>query len=61
MKLDPIMIMEQDYIGESIVDLERDVGEALDSRYNANMDRVPQDQHGFCQGRFLVVIEWLPQ
>lgn len=50
MKLDPIMIMEQDYIGESIVDLERDVGEALDSRYNANMDRVPRINTVFVRG-----------
>ena len=42
----------KEYDGESIVDLDRDIFEAL------NESNVPQDKYGFPEGTFTVTIEW---
>lgn len=42
----------KEYDGESIVDLDRDIFEALEE------SDIPQDKHGFHEGTFTVKIEW---
>lgn len=53
-------LFKKTYNGESIVDVGRDVSEAFDSDYNAPAALIPQDEHGFQQGEFIVTIEWVP-
>ena len=48
-----MIIFERDYDGESLVDLEEDVCDAI----NYDMD-LPVDEHGFIKGTFKVVISW---
>lgn len=58
MPTNQITIFEKTYDGESLYDLDRDVAEALDSRYNELTKQIPQDQWGICQGEFRVIIQW---
>jgi hypothetical protein len=53
-----MIVFEKSYDGESIVDIYRDVAEAVSAEYNPVMDQIPIDQYGFSTGRFRVVIEW---
>jgi hypothetical protein len=53
-----MIVFEKTYDGESIVDADRDFSEALQAEYNSAMDKIPQDEYGFAQGRFTVKIEW---
>lgn len=53
-------LFEEVYSGESIVDIYRDVSEAVDGRMNPLMAEVPQDEHGFAKGTFTVSIVWTP-
>jgi hypothetical protein len=55
-----INIFEKDYDGESLYDLDRDISECLDSRYNPIVDKIPQDEYGFQLGTFKVRVEWIP-
>jgi hypothetical protein len=47
-------LMEQTYCGESIVDIEADVMDAI------NDADIP-DEHGIPLGSFKVTIEWVPE
>lgn len=51
-------IFEKEYDGESIYDVQRDVIEAFDARFNSLVKNIPQDEHGFQLGTFTVKIEW---
>ena len=51
-------IFEKEYDGESIYDVQRDVIEAFDARFNPMVTNIPQDEHGFHLGTFTVKIEW---
>ena len=53
-----IVIFEKTYDGESIVDLDRDVSEAIMEDYNPMVELIPKDEHGFQQGSFKVTITW---
>lgn len=46
------LIFYKQYDGETIVDMERDIYEAI------NEADIPQDQYGFPEGTFTVKIEW---
>lgn len=50
-------LFEKVYDGESLIDIERDVWEALDPDFNPDMESVSQDEHGFLKGDFKVTIE----
>jgi len=54
-----LTLFDKTYDGESIVDIYRDVAEAIDSRYNNLIDKIPQDRHGFQKGTFDVSIKWV--
>ena len=49
---------EKLYDGESIYDVQRDVIESFDARFNPMIKDVPQDEYGFQLGTFRVTIEW---
>lgn len=53
-----IEVFKKEYSGESIVDLERDISEALDTTFNPGIDRIPVDDYGFPKGTFTVAIVW---
>jgi hypothetical protein len=46
------------YSGEELVDVERDIIESFDPRFNLLAKVIPQDEHGFPEGSFTVTIEW---
>lgn len=52
------IIFEQTYSDESLVDLGRDVQEAVDGDYNEFLKFLPKDEHGFRKGTFRVTISW---
>lgn len=52
-------IFEKEYDGESIYDVQRDVIEAFDARFNPMVKDIPQDEYGFQLGKFTVKIEWV--
>ena len=56
-----MVLFEKNYDGESIVDLERDVSEALQEDFNEKLVNIPKDEYGFQQGNFKVTIEWTPR
>ena len=53
-----MILFDEKYDGESIVDVERDVLEAFDTDFNPLLLNIPQDEHGFCKGTFKVTVEW---
>lgn len=53
-------LFKKTYDGESIVDVGRDMFEAFDKDFNPPAAAIPQDDHGFQQGEFVVTIEWVP-
>lgn len=53
-----VEIFNEEYDGESIVDLQRDIAEALDSRFNDVMKVIPKDEHGFTEVVYNVIITW---
>lgn len=52
------IVLLKSYDGESLYDLSRDIGEAIDEAYNPIMKTIPIDEHGFQKGRFAVSILW---
>lgn len=53
-----IEVFKKEYDGESIVDLGRDIYEALDTAFNPVIDLIPVDSYGFQKGTFTVAIVW---
>jgi len=53
-----ITVYEKVYDGESLYDLERDIAESFDPRYNPIVESIPQDKHGIQLGEFTVTITW---
>ena len=53
-------IFKKEYDGESLYDIQRDVHEAFDSRFNPLAGQIPQDEFGFQEGTFTVTITLSP-
>lgn len=53
-----IDVFKKEYDGESIVDLGRDISEALVEEFNPVIDLIPVDAYGFPEGIFTVTIIW---
>lgn len=55
-------VFEKSYDGESIVDVNRDVHEAFDERFNPVVKDIPEMPNfpGFWDGKFTVTVTWEP-
>lgn len=56
-----LTLLDKQYDGESIVDVERDVHEAFDSRFTPAAAAILSYEHGFQKGTFRVHITWEPE
>lgn len=52
------IVFHRNYDGESIVDLNRDIFECFDPKFNDSMIGIPVDEHGFMKGKFRVNVFW---
>jgi U3 small nucleolar ribonucleoprotein component len=52
-------VLIKEYDGESMVDMERDLSEALDENYNQVMRDIPKDEYGIHQGMFVICLKWI--
>ena len=48
------------YDAESLYDVERDITECFDERFNENVSGIPVDEHGFQTGTFRIQVSWIP-
>ncbi|WNV47271.1 hypothetical protein ENKO_162 [Klebsiella phage fENko-Kae01] len=53
-------IFQKEYDGESIHDVQRDVMEAFNAKFNPVVSEIPQDENGFQEGQFMVTVKWSP-
>ncbi len=53
-------IFDKLYDGESLCDVERDISECWDERFNERVSGIPIDEHGFQTGTFRIQITWIP-
>lgn len=53
-----MIVFDNDYDGESIVDMPRDIEEAFNSDFNSIILGIPVDEYNFMKGSFNVKIEW---
>ena len=55
-----IVLLDKEYVGESLADVTQDVEEALDERFSYSSGCIPVDEYGFATGTFRVQIVWEP-
>lgn len=53
-------IFHKEYDGESIADVERDVLESFDVRFNPEAEVITLDENYIPEGRFIVTVQWSP-
>jgi len=53
-----MIIFRKDYSAEELCDVERDVIEAFDPRFNDIINDLPMNKDGFIEGNFTVTIQW---
>lgn len=53
-----MLIFEKQYYSDTLIDLEQDVYETLNSISNDNLETIPSDEYGFLEGVFTVTITW---
>ncbi|WEM33208.1 hypothetical protein EJP02_147 [Escherichia phage EJP2] len=51
-------IFSKEYDGEDLYDLNRDISEALDERFNTLVGSIPTDENGIQEGKFIVTVKW---
>ena len=56
-----MIFFDKEYDDESLYDLERDVHEAFDPRFNPAMPVLEKDANGFTAGRYRVVMYLLEE
>jgi len=54
-------VFKKEYDGESICDLERDILESFDERFNPAASVITLDDNYIPKGRFIVTVEWKPE
>lgn len=55
-----MIVFEQEYSDESIIDLSEDILESFDEITGSCKD-IPKDPYGFRHGTFKVTIEWIDE
>jgi hypothetical protein len=53
-------LLNKEYDGESLSDINRDVTECFDTRFSPDVIEIPVDEHNLPKGIFKVVITWVP-
>lgn len=53
-------IFKKEYDGESISDIERDVLESFDERFNPEASIITLDDNFIPEGKFIVTVQWTP-
>lgn len=53
-----LVIHSKVYDGESIVDLERDISEMFDDRFNPVILNIPYNKWHIMKGKFKVTVQW---
>jgi hypothetical protein len=53
------VIFDKTYDGETIADVQRDLIESFDPRFNPKAKDIPVDEYGFQKGRFKITVEWI--
>ena len=53
-----VTLLNKDYCGEGIVDIERDVSEALDENFTPALLDVELDDYSIPKGKFKVTVVW---
>lgn len=54
-------IFKQEYDGEGIADIGRDIYEAFDDRFNEKAKQVIYDEHGIAKGHFILILQYVPE
>lgn len=52
------VIFTKQYDGESMVDIDRDITEAFECRFNPNAKVITSDEYGLFNGTFTVTVTW---
>ena len=55
------VIFEKVYSSEELNDLDRDLWERFDPKFNPVMETIEQDEYGFHKGSFTVKVVWEPE
>jgi hypothetical protein len=56
-----MILFKQEYGGDSLSDLERDLLEMFDRDYNPLADEIPVDEYGIPLGVIEVTVVWKPE
>lgn len=56
-----MLIFEKSYAAEELSDLDRDMCECFDERFNPVVGRIPTDECGFQKGKFTVTVTWVDE
>jgi len=48
------------YDAEELGDVERDITECFDERFNESVSGIPVDEYGFQTGTFRIQVSWIP-
>ena len=54
-----MLILQNDYAGDEIAEIEQDVYQSLDEDFNRDLSSIPTDEHGFMRGTLRVTVEWV--
>lgn len=56
-----VEIFRQEYDGEGLADIERDLWEAFDPRFNEKANAIIDDDHHIPRGTFILTLEYVPE
>lgn len=56
-----LIIFTKEYSGEEWHDVDRDVSECIDGRFNPAVENIPVDEWGLAKGILKVTVEWIEE
>lgn len=56
-----MIVYKQQYSGEEICDMERDISEMFDRDFNPLIDEIPVDDNYIHEGVFEITVTWKPE
>lgn len=54
-----VTLFEKEYDGSSLCDIQRDVYEMLDERFNPNAKHLIKDEYGNIEGRVIITVDYM--